>query len=94
MKAKHILLDMYKISPAPYVVELDEHPLGEKLQSALADTTGRRTVPNILIQGKSIGGGDDVSHLHETGLLRDKIIDMGGSRIVEVTVKEEEPAPQ
>jgi glutaredoxin len=87
MKAKFILLDTYKINPEPYVVELDEHPLGDKLQAALAETTGRKTVPNILIQGRSIGGGDDINHLHEAGELRNTIIDMGGSRIVAVSLK-------
>jgi glutaredoxin len=88
MKAKFILLDTYNIKPEPYVVELDEHPLGEKLQAVLGETTGRKTVPNVLIQGVSIGGGDDINALHESGELRDKITEMGGSRILEVGLKE------
>lgn len=69
--------------PSPFVVELNEHPLGPRLQSALAKSTGRRTVPNILINGKSIGGGDDVEALDENGKLIDKVKSMGGKRIVE-----------
>ncbi|KAK4976582.1 hypothetical protein LTR66_010809 [Elasticomyces elasticus] len=82
-KAKHILLDQYKIVPAPYVVELDQHPLGQGLQSALQKSTGRRTVPNVLINGKSIGGGDDVQKLHEDGTLTETVKSMGGKRIME-----------
>ncbi|KAF2257657.1 glutaredoxin domain-containing protein [Lojkania enalia] len=87
-KAKHILLDLYDIEPVPYVVELDEHPLGAKLQATLGDTTGRKTVPNVLILGVSIGGGDDMEELHETGLLADKIKEMGGSRITQASLRE------
>lgn len=82
-KAKAILLEKYIIVPAPYVVELDKHPLGHGLQSALYDSTGRKTVPNILINGKSIGGGDEVEALHENRELIDKVKSMGGKRIME-----------
>jgi glutaredoxin len=87
-KAKHVLLDLYSITPAPYVVELDEHPLGPQLQATLHDTTGRKTVPNILVMGKSIGGGDDIVELHQEGKLEDKLKTMGGSRIIDVVLKD------
>ncbi|ORY09619.1 glutaredoxin domain-containing protein [Clohesyomyces aquaticus] len=82
-KAKHILLDLYNIVPAPFVVELDQHPLGQKLQATLTESTGRRTVPNVLLMGKSIGGGDDIEELHLNGKLMDTVRSMGGSRIVQ-----------
>ena len=83
-KAKTILLEKYTIVPAPYVVELDQHPLGAGLQAALSTSTGRRTVPNVLINGKSIGGGDDVEALHTSGELINKVKTMGLKRIIEV----------
>lgn len=83
MKAKHILLEKYNIVPEPYVVELDINPLGPQLQALLGKSTGRRTVPNVLIQGKSIGGGDDMEELDETDTLIAKIRELGGSRITE-----------
>jgi len=86
-KAKHILLDLYTITPPPYVVELDLHELGAGLQAALKTSTGRRTVPNILINGKSIGGGDDVEGLHREGRLADTVRSMGGKRVVSVEAK-------
>lgn len=87
---QHILLDLYDISPPPYVVELDQHELGAGLQNKLEKTTGRRTVPNILINGKSIGGGDDVQELHSEDKIVEKITSMGGRRIVKVEKKAEE----
>ena len=75
----------YRITPAPYIVELDEHSLGPKLQAQLERSTGRRTVPNVLISGMSIGGGDDVAKLHDEGELAGKIQSLGGKRITEVT---------
>lgn len=82
-KAKRILLEKYTIVPAPYVVELDIHPMGPGLQNALAKSTGRRTVPNVLISGRSIGGGDDIEALDSNGALIEKIKTMGAKRIVE-----------
>jgi glutaredoxin len=82
-KAKIILRSKYTINPAPYVVELDQHPLGLRLQDALEKSTGRRTVPNVLINGKSIGGGDEVEALDVGGDLIAKVKSMGGKRIVE-----------
>lgn len=84
-KAKAILLEQYNIVPAPYVEELDLHPLGPQLQAALLKTTGRRTVPNVLINGKSIGGGDDIASLHEDDKLVSQIKELGGKRIMEVS---------
>lgn len=90
-KAKDIILGRYNIVPAPYVEELDLHPLGPGLQAALMKSTGRRTVPNVLINGKSIGGGDDVGSLHQEDKLIETIKSMGGKRIMEVSKVEEQP---
>lgn len=39
----------------------------------LATRTGRRTVPQIFINGRSIGGFDDIAELNEDGIL-DKML--------------------
>ena len=53
------------------VVELDT--LGEErngdVQQILASITGRMTVPNVLVKGVSIGGGDEVSAMEQSGEL-------------------------
>jgi glutaredoxin len=67
-------------------VELDLHPKGRQLQDKLLEMTSRRTVPNVLINGKSIGGGDDVAELDHTMKLIDKIKSLGGKQMQ--TVKE------
>ncbi|KAI1419729.1 thioredoxin-like protein [Xylaria sp. FL1777] len=80
-KTKGILLEKYIIEPTPYVVELNEHPLGSKIQTLLAEKTGRKTVPNIMIQGKSVGGNDEISKLDLRKTLIDKFKSMGGKKI-------------
>jgi glutaredoxin len=80
-KAKDILLTKYKITPPPFVVELDEHELGPQLQAELGSITGRKTVPNILINGKSIGGGDELQQLHEDNKLIATVKDLVGKRV-------------
>lgn len=67
--------------PSPFVVELNEHPQGDLLQGKLAEMTGRKTVPNVLINGKSIGGGDEVAELDQTMKLIDKIKSLGGKQM-------------
>ncbi|KAL3674731.1 hypothetical protein V7S43_000663 [Phytophthora oleae] len=46
------------------VVELDTRDDGAEIQSLLLDITGQRTVPNVFINGKHIGGCDAVMALH------------------------------
>ncbi|KAA8652225.1 glutaredoxin [Aspergillus tanneri] len=87
-RAKSILLGKYSIVPAPYVVELDQHPLGKDVQTVLAENTGRRTVPNVLVSGKSIGGGDEVAALDEKDELASILKGMGGKWLQEVSHKE------
>eukprot|EP01035_Chromulina_nebulosa_P020815 gene20815-26983_t len=40
------------------VIELDKDPQGSEIQNALLESTGQRTVPNIFVKGKHIGGCD------------------------------------
>lgn len=62
-------------------MELDEHTLGPHLQDQLKEMTGRRTVPNILINGVSIGGADDVVDLDNADALIKKILSLGDDRV-------------
>jgi glutaredoxin len=106
-RAKNILLDLYEITPKPWVVELDqmtemvpkkkstngdedegqEATLGKKVQDLLQSLTGRRTVPNIMINSQSLGGSDEVVKLDRENELSEKIKQMGGKRIVSVERK-------
>ncbi|KAG7400756.1 hypothetical protein PHYBOEH_004562 [Phytophthora boehmeriae] len=50
---------------APYeAVELDTRDDGADIQGQLLELTGQRTVPNVFINGKHIGGCDAVMELH------------------------------
>lgn len=45
-------------------------------------------MPNVLINGRSIGGGDDIQALDESGGLIDKVKGMAGKRILEAKLTE------
>ncbi|PWA28552.1 glutaredoxin 2 isoform X1 [Gambusia affinis] len=51
------------------VIELDQHNDGKRLQEALAQLTGVRTVPRVFVNGSCIGGGSDTKQLHQQGKL-------------------------
>ncbi|KAL8465482.1 hypothetical protein ACS0TY_034836 [Phlomoides rotata] len=51
------------------VIELDEESDGDEIQAALLEWTGQRTVPNVYINGKHIGGSDVVIAKHQQGKL-------------------------
>lgn len=51
------------------VIELDTRKDGTALQAYLAKKTGRSTVPNVFINGKSVGGGDEVAGYLRSGVL-------------------------
>ncbi|GFP96905.1 glutaredoxin-c4 [Phtheirospermum japonicum] len=53
----------------PYVVELDERDDGARIQDALSEKVGRRTVPQVFINGKHLGGSDDTVEAYESGEL-------------------------
>ena len=60
----------------PLVVDLASID-GMKTQEQLAIMTGRRTVPNVFVGGKSIGGGDETVHLQRAGTLEQILIKAG-----------------
>ena len=88
--AKHILLTLYTLTPPPYIVELDQHPHGGELQAFLKEKTGRGTVPNVLVNGRSLGGGDEVKGLHGEGKLEGVLRRMAGKRLAVERVEGEE----
>lgn len=52
------------------VVELDKVDDGPELQNALEEISGQRTVPNIFIAGKHIGGNSDLQAIKKDELGR------------------------
>uniref|UniRef100_A0A8D9BPN9 Thioredoxin reductase 3 n=2 Tax=Cacopsylla melanoneura TaxID=428564 RepID=A0A8D9BPN9_9HEMI len=54
-----------------HVVELDTLPDGARIQDALFERTGQKTVPSIFIHGKHIGGCSDLLDCYHDGRLND-----------------------
>lgn len=59
-----------KIGQEFYVQELDTDSNGSVIQKGLQEITGQRTVPNIFINGKHIGGNSDLQQLFSSGELK------------------------
>ncbi|BAO37680.1 glutaredoxin-1 [Kluyveromyces marxianus] len=55
------------------VLQLNELDDGAEIQDALLEISGQRTVPNIYINGKHIGGNSDLQELNSSGEL-DKLL--------------------
>ncbi|KAJ7953060.1 Glutaredoxin family protein [Quillaja saponaria] len=67
LRAKRIFGEL---NEKPFVVELDLRDDGFQLQSALLDLVGRRTVPQVFVNGKHIGGSDDLRAAVDSGQLQ------------------------
>lgn len=46
---------------------------GNDIQSALAEITGQRTVPNVWVKGQFIGGNDDTHSVFRSGKLKEML---------------------
>ncbi|KHN36074.1 Glutaredoxin-C3 [Glycine soja] len=67
LRAKRLLAEL---NEKPFVVELDLRDDGFQIQSVLLDLIGRRTVPQVFVNGKHIGGSDDLSAAVQSGELQ------------------------
>ncbi|KAK9376342.1 thioredoxin-like protein [Lipomyces chichibuensis] len=77
---KALLSEQYKMVPPPIIRELDLDPHGQEIQDALFDISGRRTVPNVFVGGKSLGGGDEMRLLHGQNQLAEAFKNNAGRR--------------
>eukprot|EP00804_Cyclotella_cryptica_P012588 CCRYP_014735-RB/>CCRYP_014735-RB protein AED:0.39 eAED:0.39 QI:0/-1/0/1/-1/0/1/0/63 len=55
------------------VIELDNMDNGPEVQAALLDISGQRTVPNVFIKGKHLGGNDDSQAAARSGKLQEML---------------------
>lgn len=88
-RLKQLLRDNYQITPEPTIMELDKHGYGQNLQEYLEETTGRGTVPNVLV-GTSLesrGGFDDIKKLHDEGKLLTLLVEWGSTDSKKLDVK-------
>ncbi|KAF8506625.1 glutaredoxin [Russula emetica] len=68
-KAKALLKDKYSDAQTA-IFELDEREDGAEVQNYLQEKTGQRTVPNVFIKQKHIGGSDTLATLDSEGGIR------------------------
>jgi len=66
-KAKALLASKQIPSEEYKVLELDEMDDGSVIQAYLQQKTSQRTVPNIFINQKHIGGSDDLTMIESSG---------------------------
>jgi glutaredoxin 3 len=50
-------------------LEINERDDGADIQDALKELTGQRSVPNVFIKGKHLGGNDDTQKANKDGSL-------------------------
>lgn len=55
------------------IIELDTMDNGSELQAALLNISGQRTVPNVFIKGKHLGGNDDSQAAARSGKLQEML---------------------
>ncbi|KAI8082928.1 glutaredoxin [Halteromyces radiatus] len=63
--------DLFKqLGVTVVVIELDERQDGAAIQDYLLTKTGQRTVPNVFVAQKHIGGNDKVQAANKDGTLQ------------------------
>ncbi|KAI0017790.1 putative glutaredoxin [Xylariomycetidae sp. FL0641] len=60
-----------------YAIELDNESDGSAIQSALEDISGQRTVPNVFINKKHVGGNSDLQAKNSGGQLKSLLTEAG-----------------
>lgn len=71
------LAGLSKESDNLLVIDLSKHDDSQEIQATLKAMTGRRTVPNVFVGGKSIGGGDETRSFQQKGELRPMLVEAG-----------------
>lgn len=79
-KLKALLSSKYKITPEPFILELDLYEHGSELQKHIGKVTKRKTVPNLIVNGFSYGGCDDIVALDNEGKLLSSLTNWLGEK--------------
>ena len=71
--AKNVL-NKYDIPPEKMkILEIERERDCSKIQDYMQQITGGRTVPRVFINGECIGGGNETSAAHKSGVLEKKL---------------------
>eukprot|EP01099_Mayorella_cantabrigiensis_P003813 TRINITY_DN2860_c0_g1_i1.p1 TRINITY_DN2860_c0_g1~~TRINITY_DN2860_c0_g1_i1.p1 ORF type:complete len:105 (-),score=26.31 TRINITY_DN2860_c0_g1_i1:255-569(-) len=73
LRAKSLLNSLGVNQKNLLVIELDQRPDGAAIQDQLKELTGARSVPRVFINGKFVGGCDDIHELDARGELVKKL---------------------
>lgn len=65
-----------------HTIEIDGLPRPAAVANALIGMTGRKTVPNVFVGGKSIGGADETVKMADTGALKQLLAECGATGAV------------
>eukprot|EP00879_Flechtneria_rotunda_P004852 GHRR01005126.1.p1 GENE.GHRR01005126.1~~GHRR01005126.1.p1 ORF type:complete len:150 (+),score=26.97 GHRR01005126.1:141-590(+) len=66
-----------QLSVPAKVIELDQVNGGADIQLSLQEITGRRTVPQVFVGGKHVGGCDDTMAAYSSGELKKLLAGVG-----------------
>ena len=78
-KAKKLFTDA---AVSGKIVELDQVAGGDAMQNTLKGLSGQRTVPNIYINGKHLGGCDDTVAAFQNGKMKEMLTAAGVSHML------------
>eukprot|EP00304_Pavlova_gyrans_P006294 CAMPEP_0206059004 /NCGR_PEP_ID=MMETSP1466-20131121/47996_1 /ASSEMBLY_ACC=CAM_ASM_001126 /TAXON_ID=44452 /ORGANISM="Pavlova gyrans, Strain CCMP608" /LENGTH=136 /DNA_ID=CAMNT_0053434315 /DNA_START=86 /DNA_END=496 /DNA_ORIENTATION=+ len=67
-RTKSLFADTLKVDAK--VLELDKMDDGDDYQAELLSMTGQKTVPNVWVKGKHLGGNDDTQKANQDGSLK------------------------
>ncbi|KAJ8083858.1 hypothetical protein AAF712_000776 [Marasmius tenuissimus] len=81
------LLQSYDLRPPPKIIEVDLRDDATQVKAILTRLTDRDTFPNVIVNGKSIGGSDTIQNLHKEKQLK-AIFEKAGVKVNAVTEEE------
>ncbi|KAK1228702.1 hypothetical protein PQX77_008196 [Marasmius sp. AFHP31] len=81
------LLQSYDLRPAPKIIEVDLRDDATQVKAILTRLTDRDTFPNVIVNGKSIGGSDTIQSLHKEKQLK-AIFEKAGVQVAAATEDE------
>ncbi|CAI2177893.1 4080_t:CDS:2 [Funneliformis geosporum] len=76
-KKANNIFSLYNIDPHPFIIEVDERDDADEVKQTLIKFTYQSTFPNIFVDGRSIGGSEDLVIMHLSGRLEELLMDAG-----------------
>ncbi|KAL4073829.1 thioredoxin-like protein [Scleroderma citrinum] len=74
------ILERYDLTPRPKIIEVDLRADAPQIKTLLLRLTHHSTFPNVILNGRSLGGSDDIVRMHEEGELGEMLL-AGGLKV-------------